>query len=172
MKRLYYLSPSLTSTDSISKDLHEQGIIDWNFHVISKDDAGIYTHHLNSATTFQRTDVVRYAERGVIAGGLVGLLFFFPLTYLETYSLNIWLSICFFCMFFGAWSGGIGGISRENYKIHRFHDEFSNGQYLIMVDVRKKDEATVQSIMSLRHPEASLQGFDSTFNNPFAAAPT
>jgi len=171
MKRLYYLSPTIDSAELVSKDLHEQGVTDWNFHVVSKDEAGIVTHNLNSATPFQRTDVVRQVERGIIAGSLTGLVFAVPLMYLEAFTVSVWLSISFFCVIFGAWSGGMSGISQEHYKIQRFHDQFSDGQYLIMVDVKMKDESIVQAIMSERHPEAILQGYDSTFNNPFAAVP-
>jgi hypothetical protein len=41
MKRLYYLSSSIESVEQVSNDLHEKGITDWNFHIISKDEAGL-----------------------------------------------------------------------------------------------------------------------------------
>jgi hypothetical protein len=69
MKRLYYLSSSIESVEQVSNDLHEKGITDWNFHIISKDEAGLYSHHLHSASLIQRTDVVRFVERGLISGG-------------------------------------------------------------------------------------------------------
>ncbi|WP_156497956.1 hypothetical protein [Oleiphilus sp. HI0043] len=43
MKRLYYLSPSIDSVDQVSKDLHEHGITDWNFHIISTNEEGLYS---------------------------------------------------------------------------------------------------------------------------------
>ena len=78
MKRLYYLSPSIDSVDDVSQDLHEHGITDWNFHIISTNEDGLYSHHLHSANAFQRTDVIRFVERGLLSGGLVGLLFSGP----------------------------------------------------------------------------------------------
>jgi len=170
MKRLYYLAPSLNSVDKISKDLHEKGVTDWRFHIVSKDEAGLYSHHLHSASAIQRTDLIRYVERGVIVGGLLGLCFTIPLAYLEEFTLNAWLAVSFFCLLFGAWTGGIGGITQENYKIRRFHDEIEKGFYLIMVDVRKEDEALIQRIMEVWHPEASLQGHSSNHINPFASS--
>ncbi len=172
MKRLFYLSPTIESAEQVSEDMHKHGVTDWNFHVLSKDEAGLYTHHLHSANAFQRTDLVRYIERGLLAGGLLGLIFAIPLAYLENFGFSAWLALGFFCVLFGAWCGGIGGISQENYKIRHFHDDIEAGKHLIMIDVHKQDEELIKSVMSTRHPEAQLQGVDSTFTNPFASPKT
>jgi len=169
MKRLYYLSPSIESVEQVSNDLHEKGITDWNFHIISKDETGLYSHHLQSASLIQRTDVVRFVERGLISGGVLGLLFTMPLAYIEAFTTNVWLAVTFFCVLFGSWAGFIGGISQENYKISRFHDHISAGQYLIMVDVHKQHEELIRSVMEIRHPEAIAQGKSAVFTNPFAS---
>jgi len=168
MKRLYYLSPSITSAEHVSNDLYEQGVTDWRFHIISKDEAGLYSHHLNSANVFLRTDLIRFVERGLLSGGIVALFFAIPFAYLEAFTFGAWLTITLFSVLFGAWCGGVGGMSQENYKIQRFHEQITNGQYLIMVDVRKKDEQRIKCIMEVRHPEAIIQGQGSTFTNPFA----
>jgi len=168
MKRLYYLSPSIDSAELVSKDLHEQGITDWHFHILSKDEAGLFSHHLHSANTFQRTDFIRFVERGLLSGGIIGLFFSVPFAYIEAFTLNAWLTITFFSVLFGAWCGGVGGISQENYKIQKFHKQISEGQFLIMVDVKRKDEQRIRCIMAVRHPEAEVQGQGSTFTNPFA----
>lgn len=169
MKRLYYLSPSLESVEQVSNDLHEKGITDWHFHIISKDESGLYSHHLSSASLIQRTDVVRFVERGLIAGGVLAALFMMPLAYIEAFTLNVWVAVSFFCVLFGSWAGFIGGISQENYKISRFHDHISAGQYLIMVDVGREHEQLIRCVMELRHPEAIAQGKSSVFTNPFAS---
>ena len=41
MKCIYYLSPSLKSTEEISNDLHAIGIDDWFLHIVSKDESGL-----------------------------------------------------------------------------------------------------------------------------------
>ncbi len=169
MKRLYYLSPSIDSAEQVSNDLHEKGITDWNFHIVSRDEAGLYSHHLHSASLLYRTDVVRFVERGLIAGGILGILFTMPLAYIETFTFNVWLAITFFCVLFGSWAGFVGGISQENYKIQSFHEQISQGQYLIMVDVHKQHEELIRCVMAIRHPEAIVQGKSSVFTNPFAS---
>lgn len=169
MKRLYYISPTIESAEQISEDMHEHGVTDWHFHVLSKDESGLYSHRIHSATTLQRTDLVRYMERGLICGCALGLIFTIPLNYIEQFTFNTWLAISSFCVLFSTWCGGIGGVSQENYKIQRFHDDIEAGRYLIMVDVPKTDEEMIRKVMSIRHPEASLEGHSSTFTNPFAS---
>ena len=168
MKRLYYLSPSIDSVDQVSKDLHEHGITDWNFHSISTNEEGLYSHHLHSASALQRTDFVRFGERGLLSGGMIGLFFLIPFTYIAEFSFNAWLVITVFSMFFGAWFGGVGGLNTEHYKIQKFHEQIIEGQHLILVDVNRKDEQRIKCIMEIRHPEAVLQGSSSAITNPFS----
>ena len=54
MKRLYYLTDTLDSVSKISTNLHQDGITDWNIHVLSKDEAGLYHRHVHSAHLFQQ----------------------------------------------------------------------------------------------------------------------
>lgn len=170
MKRLYYLAPTIDSVEKISEDLHKHGVTDWRFHVLSKDEAGLYTHHLHTANAFQKTDLVRFMERGLMVGLGVGLLFALPTVYLERFTLEAWFAVCLFCVLFGTWAGGIGGISQDHYKTRRFQSDIDEGKHLIMVDVSKDDLSVIQQLMMQHHPEATLQGASSTFTNPFASA--
>ena len=52
MKRLFYLVYQMDSVESISEDLHKEGITDWRFHVLSRDEAGLFTRKLHSASIF------------------------------------------------------------------------------------------------------------------------
>ena len=171
MRRLYYLTSSVDSVEEISGDLHNRGVSDWRFHIVSKNEAGLYTHQLHSANTLYRTDLVRFVERGVIIGGLTGCAIIAPLALSNLFNLTVGalLAMGLFCVLIGAWIGGIGGISNENNKIRRFHGAIEKGQYLIMIDVRKKDVEEMKQLMSKNHPEALLQGLDSTLTNPFAS---
>jgi hypothetical protein len=68
----------------------------------------------------------------------------------------------------GGWLGGFGGIVGENYRIKQFHEDIDAGKHLIMVDTPKQHAPKVKELMTKNHPEADLQGEDSSFNNPFA----
>jgi hypothetical protein len=70
---------------------------------------------------------------------------------------------------FGAWEGGLAGIGERNKKLTRFNDDIAAGKYLILVYVRKFQEATVRKMMKERHPDAELVAIDSHFINPFSS---
>ena len=169
MKRLFYLVDQLDSLEEISEDLHAHGVSDWRFHVLSKNDAGLYTRHVHSASILDRTDLARWAERGAIAGALFGAAFI--ITAIASGALQLptaaWVALFLFSTGMGAFLAGFGGISAENYRIRKFHDHVENGHHLVMVDVWREDEETMKKLMSENHPEAKLQGEGDSFNNPF-----
>ncbi|WP_077529003.1 hypothetical protein [Vreelandella utahensis] len=169
MKRLFYLVDRMDSVEAISEDLHQEGITDWRFHILSRDEAGLFTRKLHSASLFDRTDLPRYTERGAIAGGLFALAFITTAQWTQAFAMPTaaWIALFLFMVAAGAFLAGFGGIGAENYRIRRFHDAIENGEHLVMVDVRKKDEQRMKELMAQRHPEARLQRETSSFNNPF-----
>ena len=170
MKRLFYLVDSIDSVEEISDDLHDNGVTDWRFHIISKDEAGLFNHRLHSASILDRTDLPRFVERGVLIGALAGVLVVGILSLVVglTMPMGAWIALFAFSVVAGGWLAGFGGIQTENYRIRQFHDDIEAGKYLVMVDVRRQDEREMKRLMSLRHPEAVLRGEDSSFNSPFA----
>lgn len=171
MKRLFYLVDSIDSLEAISSDLHERGITDWRFHIVSKDEAGLYTHRLHSASVLDRTDLPRFVERGMIIGALFALFFVVPLALWGElgWPTAAFVAIGAFAIIAGGWLGGFGGISTPNYRIRKFQRDIEAGRHLVMVDVPKADLAEMKKLMASNHPEAELQGESSSFNNPFAA---
>jgi hypothetical protein len=171
MVRLFYLVSSIDSAKEISDDLHKNGVTDWRFHIVSKDEAGLYTHQLHTASVLDRTDLPRFVERGAIAGFVLALAFIVPLALLEVVNMPAaaWIALFIFVVVAGAWVGGFGGIQSENYRLEPFHQDIEAGRYLIMVDTPKQHISKVKELMAKNHPEAELQGKDSSFNNPFAS---
>ncbi|MEN8261028.1 MAG: hypothetical protein ABFS02_10655 [Pseudomonadota bacterium] len=172
MKRMYYLTPNLDSTEQISKDLHEEGITDWNFHVHSKDEAGLYKRHIHSANYIHKLDIVRYGERGAVLGFLISLGAVAYVMTAQPFGPDgggalAYVAICGFLTLFGAWVGGLAGLTHENQKIAMFHDEVERGKYLLLIDVRTDEEEKVKTLMMRKHPEAELKRIGSTFINPF-----
>ena len=171
MKRIYYLTDTIDSTEQISQDLQAAGVTHWNFHVLSKDEAGLNKRHIHSANYFQRLDIVRNAERGAILGLLAGI---YGMIYLNTSQpfgpnpgMAAYFSILFALTLFGAWTGGLAGLGVENQKIARYHGELEAGKYLILIDVKAGEEDRVHDLMSRKHPEAQFQRIGSTLINPF-----
>lgn len=172
MKRLYYLTQSMESTQSISDDLHNSGVTDWNFHVLSKqNESGLYRRHIHSANLTHKSDIVHSAERGAIIGFVFGILLAWFLSNVPVFGIPISGSapyfVILFGLMFGGWFGGFLGIQTENYKIKRFHDQLEIGRYLIMIDVEVGQEQLVRDIMNSKHPEARYYTDGSSVITPF-----
>jgi len=170
MKRLYYLAEDLETTKTVAAVLRAEGIRNWNFHVLAKDEAGLYQHHIHRATTYQQLDIVRGGERWALAGGAVGLLIGMAVYFTEVLpwvvdGLTVFLTTLVGSLF-GAWRGAMLGLARESYKIESFHDEIEAGRYVIMVDVRGENKPQVREIMSLGFPKVRFCGRDTVTINP------
>ena len=74
MKCMYYLAPSLVSTNQISDDLHDVGVDDWHIHVVSKDEAGLKNEKIHSSNWFETTDLLRSGFIGANVGFILGVL--------------------------------------------------------------------------------------------------
>ena len=173
MKRLYYLTKDIDVAESVSDRLHEEGITDWHFHVLGKDKANVVQHHLHGATPLQELDIIRSGERGVMGGFLVGLIAVGVVGSMTSFGEQMTLTAQLFAIvlfsLFGAWLGGLVGVSTENYKIKRFHDDIENGEILLMVDVTPDKKRDVQDVMDeFRYVREA--GEDSTMVNPFESA--
>lgn len=172
MKCYYYLSPNLASTESISKDLQQEGVSDWFMHIICKDEAGLSRKQLHSSNYLETLDIVRYGLLGAFFGLATGLGMAALLSAFNPFGAEIpllgYAGIVFLLTCFGAWQGGLLGIAIENKKLSRFHDDIEAGKYLILIYAPKSKESAVSNTMQNLHPEARLVGVDSQFFNPFS----
>lgn len=169
MKRLYYLADNLNTVDEIAAALYRAGISDWNFHVLSKDDAGLYMHHLHSASPLHKRDVIRTGERGALLGLGIGLLAaIFSVLLLElspVHSFVVFGIAVVLPTLFGAWAGGLVGLSLENHKVARFHNDIEAGRALLMIDVDRAHHNRIQLLMQTFAVQPG--GEDSPFIAPF-----
>ena len=172
MKCLYYVTPTLVSARSISDDLHEAGINDWFFHIISKDEAGLKNEKLHSSNYFETLDLVRTGVIGANIGFIIGVIGAGLLMIYEPFgpdvSKVVYFLVAAFATLFGAWVGGLLGVGNENSKLRRFHDDIDAGKYLILIYAQKAQEEAVRNMMSSNHTEARLVGVDRHFINPFS----
>jgi len=172
MKCIYYLAPSLVSTQKISDDLRDVGIDDWLLHVVSKDEAGLKKEKLHSSNWLETTDLLRDGFIGANLGFIVGVLAAGSLMMFEPFGPDV-PGIAFFFLvmvatLFGAWVGGLTGMDSENRKLRRFHEDIEAGQYLVLIYARKGLGAKIKEMMSERHPEARHVATDNHFINPFS----
>lgn len=171
MHTLMFLSHTLEATHQAVDCLRARGLSEDNYSIIGKHEGGLSRHHLHLSGVWERTDLVHSGEQGVIIGAFIGILFAGLMLWLQPFGVAVaWqavvVSILVFCAF-GAWVGGMVGLSHENYKLAPFHEALESGQYLLLVGVR--DEAGV------RHINEALAGItgvrlvkdDESLPNPF-----
>ncbi len=172
MKCIYYISPTLKSTQEISDDLHAIGVDDWFLHIVSKDEGGLARARLHSSNYLETLDLIRDGLIGAGCGFVAGLALagvsmtaelFGPDVPLLAYAAMIFVLSCF-----GAWVGGLVGVASENKKISAFHAEIEAGKYVILIYAKKDQEERIKQMMATRHPEGQLAAVDSSFLNPFA----
>lgn len=175
MRRLYYVADSVDDTQAVTLALRAEGVSNWNLHVLAKDEAGLYTHKIHSANPIHQLDLIHTGARFAALGLVVGLLIAGGL-YLASANgaLNLpaspWLfgGLGMLGACFGAWEGGLVGLSRENYKIERYHHEIEQGKYLIMVDVSPEQRPLVKELMNFEFPSIPYRGGGTTSINPLA----
>ncbi|MYF68685.1 MAG: DUF1109 domain-containing protein [Proteobacteria bacterium] len=171
MKCLYFLTPALKSAHTISDDLHAVGVDDWYIHVISKDEAGLKKHRIHSSNYIETMDIVRSGLTGAFAGFAVGMLGAVVLASLQPFGPNVpvvaYAGVVVLATFFGAWEGGLVGVSTENKKLKPFHDDIEAGKYLFLIYARKGMGEVIKAMMSEKHPESEHVATDRHFVNPF-----
>jgi hypothetical protein len=172
MRCFYYLAPTLKSTQQISEDLHNVGVMDWFLHIIARDEAGLRREHLHSSNYLETTDILRDGLIGANIGFILAVIVSGSILLFEPFGPNVPKVVYFFAVavftLFGAWVGGLTGIDKENKKLRRFHDDLEAGKYLILIYARKEQEEKIRDMMRERHPEARLAAIDRHFLNPFS----
>lgn len=172
MKCVYYLSPSLKSTQQISDDLHSIGVDDWFLHVVSKDESGLSRERLHSSNYLETLDVIRNGLIGAAGGFCAGILVALLAMAVEPFGPNVpllgYIAMVFVLSCFGAWVGGLVGIASENKKMAIFQPDINAGKYLVLIYAKKHQEQKINQMMALKHPEAQLAAVDAHFLNPFA----
>lgn len=168
MKRLYYLTSTLDSTEQISRHMQREGISDWFFHVISKDEAGLYRRHIHSGTLLQKLDFLRDWERGALLGLAAAIVVTLILVTFKPFGSDVgfFVHALIFVLIalFGGWVGGLVGMAHQNRSLHDFRSEIDAGKYLILLDVAKNQAERLKSVMAQAHPEAQLVRESRSFN--------
>jgi hypothetical protein len=172
MKCIYYLSPTLKSTQQISDDLHAIGVDDWFLHIVSKDESGLSKKRLHSSNYLETLDLIRDGLIGAASGFGAGIALALLTMAVQPFGPDIpllaYAGIVFLCTCFGAWLGGLVGIASENKKLAKFHDDIEAGKYLILIYAKQDQESRIKEMMESRHKEAQLAAIDAQFLNPFA----
>jgi len=164
MRRIYFLVPSIEAARSIVHDVQRAGIEEKHIHVVAKE--GTALEDLPEATLVQKSDLIPSIERGVAAGGLVGLLAGMAAVTFPPAGLVLGggalLGITVFGAGFGAWMSSMVGISITSGRLDRFEKAIGQGEVLLLLDVPKDRVEAVEAAVKRHHPEADLQGVEAS----------
>lgn len=172
MKCIYYLSPTLKSTQQISDDLHDIGVDDWFLHIVSKNESALSKEKLHSSNYIETLDVIRDGLIGAASGFTAGIVAALLAMLVEPFGPDMhwfgYVAIVFLLSCFGAWVGGLVGIASENKKLANFRADIDAGKYLILIYAKQHQEEKIKNMMATKHAEAELAAVDASFLNPFA----
>jgi hypothetical protein len=171
MKRLYYVTGTLDSVQNISRDLDVTGIDEGRMHVLGKESGQVIRAQLHATTIWEDTEIMHAGFLGALFGALGGFIIGSALVAMEPWGQQLALSVVvfstLFCMCFGAWLGGIYGISSRNHHLQPYWKDVEDGNYLVMVDADTEVQARrVERMMEQRHREAREVGHEDGFS-PF-----
>ena len=105
-------------------------------HVVCNDPDSLTHNHLHEANLLEERDIIHSGEQGALIGGSGGLLISTVAGTLEllpfTFALPQVALLTIFCGLFGAWSGGLAGMAKPNYRLTPFRQPLEQGCCLIM----------------------------------------
>ena len=163
MRRIHFLAEDIHKVEQVSDLLHQQGVDDWHFHVVSNDPNHLSKHHIQAANFFQKTELIN--------GFLIGMGLMFSLSF---FTLGLFTELGYFIdgervvawpyilimMVTGAILGAIIGINLESRHLKRYHDAVNNGMYLMMIDVPEDKVSFIKHMIKKRQSAEYQEDFE------------
>ncbi|PKM22190.1 MAG: hypothetical protein CVV10_05575 [Gammaproteobacteria bacterium HGW-Gammaproteobacteria-14] len=172
MKRYYYMTRSLASVLGISRDLGAEGIGENRIHVLGKNMGVLERAKVHTTTLWEETDILHFGFLGAMYGMIFGLFGGFVLAATDPWGVDLGsgtaIAATAFGICFGAWLGGIRGISTRNHHIEPYLANVEQeGGYLVMVDADDERQIrSIEKVMKIRHKEAREAGQEDHYS-PF-----
>lgn len=160
MRRLYFMLPDLSTTNTVVNELLLKRIDDHHMHIIAKE--GTPLGDLPEAGLLQKSDFIPAVERGVAVGGVTGLLagiaaITFPPAGLVLGGGAV-LATSLAGAGFGAWMSGMIGLDVHNTQITQFENAIQRGEILMMVDIDKTRVEEIEGLVHSHYPQAQMGG--------------
>jgi len=162
-RRLYFLLPDVSSTIKTVDQLLLARINSDHMHVMARPDISLES--LPEASILQKSDLIYGFERGLLIGGLTGIIAGILASLSPNLVFNVGgiiLTCAFAGAFVGAWASGMVGSDIINSRIKPFESAMNKGDILLMVDVERKQVNEIKAMIKKHHPEAHDQTLDPT----------
>lgn len=163
MSRVYFLTPDLDTTVSITRELYDLNLTKEEVHVAGGAWEKLKAQGVNVATLRQTSDVGNAAKRGLIMGLPLGFVlglvtYYFLNRNIEDISfLMVTLGMTVFGGLFGVWSSTLIGVGVRDVKLEKYDKEIENGAFLMMVDIPKGREDEINSVIHRHHPDVIIE---------------
>ena len=168
MFRGYFLIKHLEPLKQTIDELESAEVGHNRIHVMAKDPQILEQKGILATTPWEDTDIMPSGYHGAWRGFWVGLIAGFLMISADPFGVDIgvpaWLFITALCTSFGAWLGGMVGLSQVQHDLRPYVSRVKNGYFLMLVDVdREVDLMKVQAIIH-RHQEFELSNVDTHFS--------
>lgn len=164
MKRLYFLVPDVRIGEKVVNDLLLARIEERHMHVLAK--RGTPMGSLPEASFMQKTDFVAGTQRGLVLGGVIGILGGVVAVLVSdvgpVVAGGIILGAALAGAAIGAWSSGMVGMNIGNTRLKRFENAVEQGQLLLMIDVPRNRVEEIKEIVKNQDPQAHVEGTEPT----------
>ena len=160
MRRLYFMLPNVSTTNTVVNELLLQRINDHHIHVMAKEGTSI--GDLPEANLFQKSDFIPAVERGLAIGGITGILAGIAAVTIPSEGMALGggaiLASSLAGSVIGAWISGMIGLDVHNTQIAKFEKTIEAGGVLLMVDVPKGRAQGIKEMVHSHYPEAMIAG--------------
>ena len=152
MYRAYYVIRKLNPLKAAIAELEHAGVGHNRIHVLAKDNGLLERAGINATSFWEDTDIMPGGYRGAWIGFLVGGLAALLLVAADPFGVDLgvatFIAVTALVTCFGAWAGGLAGISETQHHLRPYIGKVRRGAFLVMVDVdREEDIETVKKIL-------------------------
>lgn len=136
--RRVFSTPDLRTATAAIATARSVGIADDSIALVARDDVEVQS--ISSERLDPRTDTTPAALRGILFGGLVGLIAAVIAHFLPSLRATIGegVFVVLIGAMIGAWSAALMGSSIPDEVRRRFKDEIDHGRILVVIDARKR----------------------------------
>ena len=158
MRTIYFMVPDKKTTQKIVAEIRAQDIGEQNIHVLAK--RGTSLKNLPEASFMQKTDFIPAIERGLILGGMVGLVagVFTQLFSDITVSPILFMGLFIAGAGIGFLAGGLIGLSAGNSRLKQFETAIGKGEFLVLLDIPKEQIDKISKAITQHHPSVDFKG--------------